>query len=85
MPKPKAKKPGIPIHVKDLLGSHGPLPPELVIYCAAVPRIGDVMNLFEVIPTTENRGGWIYEVDRVEWSALDGKYFEPVITVKKKK
>lgn len=85
MPKPKAKKSGIPVHVKDLLGSHGQLPSNLVIHCAAVPRVGDVINLYEVIPTRENRAGWIYEVDRVEWSALDGKYFEPVVTVKRTK
>jgi hypothetical protein len=71
--------------LKDV-NNTGELPSELTIQCSAVPHIGDVINVFEILPE-ENRedSGWWYKVERVEWCVMDGNIFEPMLTLRKDK
>ena len=48
---------------------------------SGVPRLGDTVNLFEIMPNDSSEDNWYYEVELVEWSMEDGKIFEPVIHV----
>lgn len=50
-----------------------------------IPRVGDTVNLFEIMPKDASKDNWYYEVEDVEWSMEDGKVFEPVIHVSPKK
>lgn len=52
---------------------------------SGVPRLGDTVNLFEIMPKDSSEDTWYYEVELVEWSMEDGKLFEPVIHVTPKK
>jgi hypothetical protein len=71
--------------LKDV-NNTGELPPNLAIQCSAVPHVGEVVNVFELLPEDDREdSGWWYRVERVEWSMLDGQIFEPVLTVRKEK
>jgi len=73
---------GIVARVTDLNRADR-FPDMMKIVCAAVPRVGDSIDLFEVIPQADSSQGWTYEVFRVTWSLEDGeKVFSPVLTVR---
>jgi len=61
-------------------------PSSLKIEMSGVPRIGDTINLFEIIPSEDHREkGWWFVVDEVEWSSDDGKFFEPILRLLRKR
>ena len=75
----------IRVYIKDI-NNTGELPRELTIQCTGVPRLGDVINVFEILPEEEREeSGWWYKVERVEWSIVEGKTFEPIVTIRKQK
>jgi hypothetical protein len=65
----------IRVYLKDI-NDAGELPPELSIQCSAVPRIGEVINVFEILPEEDRQdSGWWYRVEEVEWTMRGRQLF----------
>jgi hypothetical protein len=62
-------------------------PERMKIDMICVPRVGDTINLHEVIPAIDHYDkGWWFVVDEVEWSCGEGsKFFEPILKLYRKK
>jgi hypothetical protein len=72
------------VRVRDI-NQAATFPSDLSIQCTAVPTVGHVLNLYEILPPDElGEKGWWYVVERVEWSLEEGsKVYEPVVTVRR--
>jgi hypothetical protein len=74
------------VRVRDI-NQAATFPSDLTIGCTAVPTVGHVLNLYEILPPDElGEEGWWYIVERVEWSLEEGegsKVYEPVVTVRR--
>jgi hypothetical protein len=61
-------------------------PESMEIDMISVPRIGDTINLHEVIPAKDHYDkGWWFIVDEVEWTCDDSKTFHPILKLYRKK
>jgi len=75
----------IRVYLKDI-NNAGELPDDLSIQCSAVPRIGDVINVFGILPEEDRQeSGWWYAVEEVEWTMRDTQVFEPILKLRKNK
>ena len=73
------------VYLKDI-NNTGELPSNLKVDCSAVPHVGEVINVFEILPEEDReQSGWWYKVERVEWSTIDEKVFEPTLILRKDK
>ena len=73
----------IRVYLKDI-NDTGELPQDLSIYCSGVPRIGDTINVFEILPEEDRQdSGWWYAVEEVEWTMRDTQVFEPILKLRK--
>jgi len=62
----------IRVYLKNI-NDAGELPPELSIQCSTVSRIGEVINVFEILPEEDRQdSGWWY---RVEEGRLDDERY----------
>lgn len=56
----------IRVYLKDI-NNVEELADDLSILCSAVPRIGDVINVFEILPEEDRQeSGWWYAVEGME-------------------
>jgi hypothetical protein len=54
------------------------------IYCTGVPKIGESLNLYELLTTEQgNEGGYCFKIEDVRWSAQDSKIFEPEVHLRR--
>jgi hypothetical protein len=60
-------------------------PESMKIDMAGIPRAGDTINLFEIIPAEDRRDkDWWFVVDEVEWTSDGGKFYEPILKLRRK-
>jgi len=75
----------IRLYLVDVDGSTT-IPSKMMVPSTGIPRKGDTLNLFEVIPEEDQSdNGWMYLVEDVEWSMEGYEMLEPVVHISLKK